>query len=200
MIWQSCTFQMSSKVCLSRTNSRNKPYSTHIHLPPVSTLKNATWNVMACFLGFGCSPARIGGMQLNDVDLSIFVGPRQNTSLWWLWLNIAAKVVERQELGVNLAGVRKHWVWERKDICYFSYFGKVILTSQGSNTAFLLSFQCREVTAFQVKNKKQFPCSWYSHRFSLIWCRQYSSGWLRINQESIKLPESKKLGLHWRTR
>lgn len=97
--------------------------STYIHFPPFSIPKSSTWRMMACFLGFGCSPARVGGLQLNDVDLSIFVGPRQNTALWWLCLNIAAKVVERQELGINLAGVRKHWIWERKGICYFLYFG-----------------------------------------------------------------------------
>lgn len=73
-----------------------------------------------CFLGFGCfgcSPAGVGGLQLDDVDFSVFVGSREDTTLWSLWLHVAAQVVQRQELGINLAGVRKHWIWKRRDVC-----------------------------------------------------------------------------------
>ena len=67
-----------------------------------------------CFLGSGRSPAGVGGLQLNDVDLLVFVGSRQHTTLWCLWLHVAAQVVQRQELGINLASVRKQWIWKRK--------------------------------------------------------------------------------------
>lgn len=70
----------------------------------------------ACFLGLGHSPAGVGSLELDDVDLSIFVRSRQDATLWSLWLHVAAQVVQWQEAGINLAGVRKHCIWKCRSV------------------------------------------------------------------------------------
>lgn len=67
----------------------------------------------ACIPGFscfGCSPAGVRGLELDDVDFPLFVGHRQDATLRCLRLLVAAQVVQGQELGIYLAGVRKHWI------------------------------------------------------------------------------------------
>lgn len=53
-------------------------------------------------------------MQLNDVDLLVLVWSRQDTAFRGLGLYVASKVVQREELVVDLASIGEHWVWKRK--------------------------------------------------------------------------------------
>lgn len=112
-----------------------------------------------CILGFSCSPAGVWGLELNDVDFSVSVGHRHNAALWCLWFLIAAQVVQRQELGINLAGVRKHWIWK---------WGYVRVTDGGDlwgysdpqreKCSFLLHHYWEVRTRGQLQNST--PCFW----------------------------------------
>lgn len=66
---------------------------------------------------FGCSPAGVGCLEVNDVDFLDVVTSRQDTSLWCLWLHVPTQVVQRQELGINLAGVENRWICNWRDVC-----------------------------------------------------------------------------------
>lgn len=46
------------------------------------------------------------------MDLSIPIGPGQDAALGGLRLHVAAQVVERQELGVDPAGVGEDGIWK----------------------------------------------------------------------------------------
>jgi hypothetical protein len=49
-------------------------------------------------------------LQLDDVDLLVLVGSRQDTTFRGLGLYVASKVVQREELVVDLASIGEHWV------------------------------------------------------------------------------------------
>lgn len=55
-------------------------------------------------------PAGVWGLQLDDVYLLIDIWTKKHTAYGCLRLDITTQVVQRQELVVNFAGVRKYRV------------------------------------------------------------------------------------------
>lgn len=143
-----------------------------------------------CSLSFGCfacSPAWVRCLKLNDVDFLVFVGSRQDATLWFLWLNVAAQVVQRQELGINLAGVRKHWIWKWRDVC---------VTLQGGHSLRLFWSSKGEIQVFvttgtsersELKVSYTPLCFWEEFNVQL---EETSAGWMFVLTQLFQLKDS----------
>lgn len=96
------------------------------------------------------------------MDLSIPVGPGQDAALGGLRLHVAAQVVERQELGVDPAGVGEDGIWKwRQHARVFAFLSQRVFPGSRHEVSRrkrhppvswrnLMSWHCREFALTQL--------------------------------------------------